>query len=277
VEFNVYSGEPFAEIENVAPSIAALEISSDGRTLFVADSTNRRIIALDPANARLLGVYPLGYKLPYDFNMVFARPFGQPAIYASGGPIIAFPSGARLAGGLPRNVVAVPPNGMSVFWLQRGGGPPTLYSRHVSLKNGAISLSPTKSVNSSWDNCNGLAVSQNGEHVYTACVAPDEFDVYDGNTLSKVQTLPAPFGPNNAVVDAENDFVGGTDGLDENYDVFVFNQSGCSLGAVPTIPTKYGEGQQPSLMSVSGDCTRVISVTDVQLNSAQTLMFRTLP
>jgi hypothetical protein len=46
---------------------------------------------LDIANAKLLGVYPLGHPLGLGFNIVFARPFGQPAIYASGGPIIALP------------------------------------------------------------------------------------------------------------------------------------------------------------------------------------------
>jgi len=277
VEYNVYSGEPLAEIENVAPTIGWLEVSSDGRTLFTADTTNYRIIALNAANAKLIGVYPLGYSLGFGFNMRFARPFGQPAIYAAGGPIIAFPSGARLATGLPHAFLAVPPDGASVFGLDELENPAPLYTRHVSLKNGAISLSPTKFVFSNGENCSGLAVSQNGNHVYAACGSPYEFDVYDGKTLAQVQTLPAYPYPNNAVVDADNDFVGGIDGLGQNDDVFVFNQNGFSLGAVPTLPQSDGVGQQPSIMSVSGDCTRVISATGAVFNSSQTLMFRTLP
>jgi hypothetical protein len=277
LEYNVYSGELVATLQNVAPTVGAMEVSSDGLTLFAADTTNYKIIALDAKNGKRIAAYSLGYPINSGFNMVYARPFGQPALYAAGGPIIAFPSGDTLASNLPADFIAVTPDGMKLFGVTVGESPGSLYNYSVGRNGDALAVEPIGSTRTNDDNCQDLAVSHDGGHVYPACGAPYEFDVYDGKTLAQVQTLPANPYPNNIEVDSNDDVVGGINGLYQQDDVYVFDQKGFSLGVVPTTSQSYEDGQQTAAMKVSGDTTRVISVTAAVYDSSQTLMFRNLP
>jgi hypothetical protein len=122
-----------------------------------------------------------------------------------------------------------------------------------------------------------MAISPDGSHLYPACGAPYEFDVYDATTLAQVQTLPATNYPNNAVLDSNGDFVGGLNGIYDADDVYVYDPTGYLLGVVPTTSSSYYEGQGNDLMAVSGDSSRVISATGAVYNRNQTLMFRNLP
>lgn len=273
-EYNVYDGTFIGKFKNVAPTVGALEVSSDGLTLFATDMTNFKIVALNADTGAKLASYKIGHALNQEFNMVYARPYGQPAIYISSGSIVAFPSGEKLVTTtFPDNAfLAATANGEHVFSLS-----PSLRSYSVKLANGALSVKTLKIGSITGENCWALAVSQNGNHVYPACGSPYEFDVYSGTTLKQVQTLPADHYPNNVEVDANDDVVGGVNGLYDADDIFVFNQKGFAEGKVATTTQSYDAGQQSAAMKVSGDCTRVISVTAAVYNSSQTLMFRDLP
>jgi hypothetical protein len=267
-EYNVYSGQLVGTLEKVAPTIGPMEVSSDGQTLFATDTTNYKIVALDADTGDEIGTYSLGYALPYGFNMVYARPYGQPAIYAQDGPILAVPSGDVLANGLPEDFLAVTPDGRKLFGVDVGTSPGTLYNYSIKGSGGKLDITPITSGRTNDDNCQDLAVSLDGRHVYPACGAPYEFDVYDGKTLEQVQTLPANPYPNNVKIDVNDDVVGGIDGLYEQDDIYVFNQKGYSLGEVPTSQQSYSDGQQTAAMGVSGDAMRVISVTAQVYNSS---------
>ncbi len=283
--YNVYSGKKAATFKNVAPSVGYMDVSSDGGTLFAADTTNAKIVAVDAAAGTVLGSYAVGYPIDSSFNMVYARPYGQPALYlaANGngaGGVIAYPSGnALISGGFDGggSFMAVTPDGRSIYTLMTFTSPGSLYGYSLSANSKGFRLKPTGSQRIEGENCEDLAVSRDGKHVYPACGAPYEFDVYDGKSLLQVQTLPANPYPNNAEVDTFDNFVGGLNGLDAPDDIFVYNQKAKSLGDVATTDYSEEEGQQPASVKVSGDSTRVVSSTNYVFNHTQVLIFRSLP
>jgi hypothetical protein len=282
--FNVYKGTLVATFKNVANTVGYMDVSSDGATLFAVDVPHSRIEALDAANGTVLGEYPVGYQIDSYFNMVYARPYGQPALYLApngngNGGVIAYPSGdVLLSGGFGGgSFLAATPDGRRVYTVTTFVSPGSITGYSLSADSGGISV---KSLGYQWDagsNCQDLAVSRDGKHVYSACGSPYEFPVFDGKTLEQVQTLPGDHYPNNAEVDTFGNFVGGLNGLYDPDDVFVYNQKGRSLGNVATTSESYNEGQQSAVVKVSGDSTRVVSSTGWVYNNQQTLIFRNMP
>ena len=282
--YNVYSGTVVTTFHNAAPAIGYMDVSSDGATLFAADLPDAKIVALDASSGAVLGRYKVGYAIDSTFDMVYARPYGQPALYLSpngngDGGVIAYPSGdTLLSGGFGGggDFIAVTPDGKGVYTIQNFTSPGSLYAYSLSASSKGISLKPLGNARISGENCQDLAVSRDGKRLYPACGAPYEFDVYDSKSLTQVQTLAGNSYPNNAEVDTFDNFVGGLNGLDDPYDIFVYNPKGRSLGNVATTDASEGEGQQPAAVKVSGDSTRVISATWKVYNSNQTLIFRSL-
>jgi hypothetical protein len=277
-EYNVYTGAKVGTLKKVAPSVGYLEVSSDGGTLFAADTTHYKIIALDPNTGAVLGTYSVGFDNSFSFDIAYTRPYGQPALVVAGqwpdinGRIIAYPSGEQLATGIAPDLVAATPDGHTVFSVMSNSSPGTIYGYRVKLNHSALALESIGSLRLDASNCQDLAISHDGKHVYPACGAPYEFDVYSGKTLSQVQTLPASAYPNNIEIDSFDRAVGGINDAFNQYDVYVYNQKGNSLGNIPT----YASGQQPGAMKVSGDGTRVINITD-PFFQPQTLMIRNMP
>ncbi len=282
--FNVYSGAVVTTFKKVANAVGYMDVSSDGATLFAVDVTHAKIVALDAVSGSVLGTYPVGYAVDGTFNMVYARPYGQPALYLApngngNGGIIAYPSGdVLLSGGFQDyGFLAVTPDGRRVYTVTTFVSPGAITGYSLSATSKGVSL---KSLAYQWDagsNCEDLAVSRDGKHVYPACGSPYQFPVFDGKTLAQVQTLSGAPYPNNAEIDTFDNFVGGLDGLYAQDDIFVYNQKGRSLGNVATTSESYNEGQQPAVVKVSGDSTRVISSTGYVFNNEQTLMFRNMP
>ncbi|HEY1709643.1 MAG TPA: hypothetical protein VGG10_15350 [Rhizomicrobium sp.] len=278
-EYNVYSGALITTLPNVAPAIGPLEVSSDGRTLFVANMTAHSIVELATDSGARIGAIPVGYAMDSLFTMAYARPFGQPALYASAvsghqGSIFAVPSGTKLATGVAKGMIAVPPDGKQIFSVLQSIDPATLHHYSVDLTNGQLNITNLGSRMTDGENCQDLAVSRDGVHVYPACGAPYFFEVFDAKTLSVVQTLPANPYPRNVEIDAKNHVIGGIGSLLKP-DILAFKQSGGSLGTVST----GAEDQQPGTLKVSGDTMRVILATrdPPSIPQTQTLMFLTLP
>jgi hypothetical protein len=279
--YNVYSGAVVTTFHNVAPTLGYMDVSSDGATLFAADTTNFKIVALDAASGAVLSKYQVGYQIDSYFSMVYARPYGQPALYLSpngngAGGIIAYPSGdTLLSGGFGNgdtNFLAVTPDGRGVYTVTMFLSPGSLYGYSLSATSKGFSLKSLGSLFDAGSNCRDLAVSRDGKHVYPACGAPYEFGVFDGKTLTQVQTLAAAPYPANVEIDTFDNVVGGIDGVAENNeDVFVYNQKGKARGTVST-PV---QGEQQAALKVSGDSTRVVNATE-SFNT-QFLLFRNMP
>jgi hypothetical protein len=279
-EYNVYTGALVGTLDKVAPTIGYMEVSSDGRTLFAADTTNYKIIALDADSGALIARYNVGYDISDGFNMAYARPYGHPALYLAGGPkagrIIAYPSGEDLAIGIAPDYpdyVAVSPDGRVVFSVLTDLNPSELYGYNVKLKNDGLSLVEIGEPAIEGENCQDLAVSRDDKRVYTACGWPYYFDTYSTKTLKRVKELAAGPYPDNVEVDINDDVVAGISGAYEQDDIFVFNSKGSSRGKVAT-----AEGNsQPDVMKVSGDATRVIQATGAVYNNSQILTIRNMP
>jgi len=277
-EYNVYSGALVTTFQNVATNVGAMEVSSDGNTLFAADMSNNNIVALNASTGAQLGSYASGSTVDSWFNMAYARPYGQPAIYAMGGSIIAYPSGKVLAGGIPNNYyIAVTPDGRKLFAVDIGLSPSILAAFSFRARNGTFTLAPVASTTIQVANCQDLAVSRDGTRVYPACGSAGEFDVYNDKTLAQVQTLPGNAYPANIEVDVNDDAVGGLDASYLPDDVYVYNPQGFLVGEVPTLSPNASNTQQAAAMRVSGDGTRVVSVTYPIPDYPQTLMLRNMP
>jgi len=279
--YNVYSGAAVTTFRNVAPTLGSMDVSSDGATLFATDTTGYKIVALDAASGTVLSKYKVGYAIDGFFAMAYARPYGQPALYLGpngngAGGVIAYPSGDVLvSGGFGNggsNYLAVTPDGRSVYTVTMFLSPGSLYGYSLSANSKGFSVKSLDSLFDAGSNCRDLAVSRDGKHVYPACGAPYEFAVFDGKTLSQVQTLPAAPYPANVEIDTFDNAVGGIDGVAENNeDVFVYNQKGKARGTVST-PV---QGEQQAALKVSGDSTRVVNATESF--GTQMLLFRNMP
>jgi hypothetical protein len=275
-EFNVYSGAVVATFKAIAPAIGYLEVSSDGGTLFATDTKNKRIVALDANTGTAFGKFDMGYR---SVNMAYARPYGEPALYIAGNPdsgvegsIVAYPSGEVLASGFAVDLLAVTPNGQIAFSTESGVSGPFLYGYSVKPRNGKLNLISRGSVSLPASNCQDMAISHDGKHVYPACGEPYEFDVYSGKTLRLVQTLAVDPFPNNIEIDENDRVVGGIPSAGGS-DIFVYNQKGRPLGQVASVPCCQ---QIAAAMRVSGDGTRVIAV-EFGWPSTGIVSFRNMP
>jgi hypothetical protein len=270
--YHVYSGKKVNTFRQVAPSVGAMTTNGDGSVLYVTDMTNFRIVALDAVTGTKLGRYPLGYSVDIWFRPVYARPYGQPVLLAPGGPIISVPTGEHLAEDLPFDLLGVPPDGKRIYGLTNDGG---LRSIRVSLVDGTMAWEMVDFIVTRGLNCQDIAVSLNGRHVYTACGWPYQFDAYDGDSLWPVQTLPGSTYPNNAEILPDGDFAGGLNGIYEDDDVLVYDQPGWPIGKVPT--NSYAMGTVAGTMKISGDGTRVIMAGGTASGPQQTLKIRSMP
>ncbi|MDD5271461.1 MAG: hypothetical protein PHU14_01955 [Methylovulum sp.] len=261
--YNVYTAKLVTSFPHIAPTVGALTVSGDGQFLFAADYTNYRIAKLNAVNGTKLSQFNIGQKIGPGFSMVYARPFGIPAIYPAGGKIFSVETNTPLTSTpLTKGFIAVTPDGRNMYSVDLGISPGTLTGYKVTDNGGSLKVASFGSSFISGENCQDLAVSDNGAHVYPACGYPYEFDVYSGKTLLQVQTLPAAPYPNNAEIDAKGRFVGGIDGIYEAYDVFVYGQNGYAISKVATVPDQYANGQNSNVLAVSGDTSRVISATN---------------
>src|SRR5580692_3699371 len=254
-KYNVYSGKLDKTISTSASTLGALEASSDGRLIFAVDTTNNVVLALT-SSGKPVGSYSL--TAPIEQNMVYARPYGIPALFVSNNPVFAVSSGKVLATGVPGGAyLAVPPNGQSLFAVDVGVSPGTLYRYSFGLEEGQYALSLDKSsfmINPVASNCQDLAVSHNGAHVYPACGAPYEFDVYDGKSLNYTGKHNAIPYPNNIEVDENGRLIGGVNG-----EIFVFGPDG-PIGKFPA-----SGSMLPGGVKVSGDATRIIVASGTSL------------
>jgi hypothetical protein len=193
--------------------------------------------------------------------------------------VIAVPSGETLASLLPLGFIAVTPDGEKLSAVTVGDSPATLSSYALQLKNDQLSIKFVRQGGIQRDNCQDIAISADGKHVYPACggPAPYVFPVYDWKTQTLLQVLDANPYPNNIELDQADRVIGGLNGLYQLADIYVFNQKGDRVGTVATTKESYDWGQQNAAVKVSGDGTRVISVTAAVYNPSQTLMFRSLP
>lgn len=298
--YNVYSGALVTTFPAVAPTVGQLVVSSDGKTLFAADTTNYRIVAVDAVTGAAIRSYPLIGPIASDFSFAYAQPFGRGTLFAYGQPaldvatahIMSVP--VAVSSPLTDPLLAATPDGTKLVLLARGccggGGSNVLYTLSVSSLNGQLAIAQTGSGGpaSYSTNCVALATSPSGSRLYPACnnsQSPTQtFVVYDGQSLAQVQTLPAPATPNNAAVDSNGDFVGGVSlanpfGPPAGDDVYVYHPSGFLVGGVPTTAQSASSGQQANTLAVSGDATRVVSVAPASpyTGAPATLMFRSLP
>jgi hypothetical protein len=155
--------------------------------------------------------------------------------------------------------VTATPDGKKVFSMLSSTSPGSLYGYSVKPSNGKLVLTSLGEITLPGSNCQDVAVSADGKHVYPACGAPYEFDVFSGTTMQQVQTLAASNYPNNAEIDANDSFYGGITNGQSPDDVFVYNQKGHSRGNVPVAP---GCALQGATVKISGDATRLVAACE---------------
>lgn len=273
VEYNVYSGQKIATIKNVSDAIRGMTVSSDGQTLFAEDENARKVFAVDLNSRDTIAHYTFSGNAFY--NMVYARPYGQPALYMSGTSIIAIPSGDTLVPSMPQEYLAVTADGRHLASVTDGVSPANLSSYAVSLKHDVLTVTSVATGRiETLENCRDLAVSQDGSRIYPACGSPYEFDVFDAKNLAQVDTLAADAYPDNVAIDANDDVICGISTNIEEPDIYVYNKKGRSHGTLLPIN---GFGQQMAVMKVSGDEARVVSVAGTSSYPNVLLTFRNMP
>lgn len=277
--YNVYDGTLLKTFDKVAPTVGEMHASSDGRTLFVTDTTNYRILALDATSGALLRDYTLQGPISAYFSFAYARPQGKSTLFAVGQTAIDVASGKAVSPVLDSTQgyyspsIAVTPDGTRLAILERGLSPGSVYTFSVARTSGTLAYTQLATARLDGSNCQDMSISADGTRVYPACGAPYQFNVYDVATMAQVQTLAANTYPNNTEIDADGNFVGGLNGLYNPADVYVYNTSGFLIGSVPEVI--YAQSQINAQMKVSGDCSRVIS--GISGYNGSTLLFRSMP
>ena len=224
-EYNVYSGQKIGTLKKVSDSIRGMTISSDGQTLFAEDENVRKVFAVDLSSGDTIAHYTFNGNAFY--NMVYARPCGQLALYMSGTSIIAVPSGDTLTTDVPAEYLAVTADGRHLASLTDGVSPANLSSYAVSLKHDVLTMTSAATERmDTLENCRDLAVSNDGKRIYPACGSPYEFDVFDAKTLAQVDTLAADAYPDNVAVDANGDVICGISTNIDEPDISVYNRKG---------------------------------------------------
>jgi Viral BACON domain len=265
--FHIYTGAEIAKISAVAPQLGGMQISSDGKTLYVINRTESNIIPIDLDTRSVAAGWPFAAN-PFQivpFKMAYIRANGFGALIISDGYAYHAQTGARLFSQSNNwgDVLSVARNAPIMFSTQSGYAYYG-YLRSVfdysyadnafyvtsSLPNGYYFSGPTEDIFPRAD----------ASRVYIASSGQSDFIQFNGNDLSYIGSLPGAGSPNNILLGMDDRIFAGSSAPNGAIDIWVYDKNGFP------VTTLRAAGPSKSLLKrqliLSGDGLVLIALTD---------------
>ena len=203
VAFNVYTGQEVYRLANVAGQLGGMDVSNDGRTLFVIDVSTQKIVAIDlEARTRSLD-WPIATQSRLPTHLRYARPNGVGVVLANSGSAFAAADGTRLRSDIVDTFYSyaldVARDGTK-FIASAEGISPTTYEQHTLDYSDAASpgllLGPNTgrtahSIAYSPANAFDVAYSADGSIIYSASGFPYLIPGYSATDFTLLRSLAA--------------------------------------------------------------------------------------
>lgn len=279
---NFHTGELVRTLSSVVARAGGMTWSGDGRTLYVHDTTNLRVVALSPVTGAQSASYdatPAQSGGAVGRALAYLRPAGFPVLVTPGSRLFDLATGtersdpafniASFAVSLavsPDQSLVVPDFG-SVKRLEWS-----------ALNGGSLRVSDGTSVGTAAGRAGEACVSADGGLVYTASGFPYEFPATSLATGEVVQRLPASNYPNSIQCVWNGLVVGGIDGFYAEKDIWAYEgPTGVNLAQFSSSPSAGYRSLVDRGLAVSADGTRLVSAARESGGPVSQLYFQTLP
>ena len=261
--YNVYTGAVVDTISNVATHLGPMAKSSDGAFLYALDLANLQIVAVNLDTLAVGSGWDLGTGAMTYARIAYARPKGAGVLLVGNGWAYDATNGTRHTQDSFYGSANIAPNlnGDVMILQQLGSSGHDLYRFSLDYSTfGPQQLFITLE-QSSYETANAtdVAVSDDGSRVYTACGGFYEFRIYDADTLTLDQSLPAAAYPNNAEVGRNGLFYGGIFSWYGPTDIWVYDSSNAFQSSY--YASGYAKNILERQLKVSADGLRIILLT----------------
>jgi hypothetical protein len=279
---NFYTGELVRTLQGVVAQAGGMTWSGDGRTLYVHDITNVRVVALSPVTGAQSASYdatPAQSGGRVGRALAYVRPAGLPMLVTPGSRVFDLGAGTErpsasfnIAGSAvslavsPDQSLVVPDFG-SVKRLEWS-----------ALNGGSLVVSDGTSVGTVSGREGEACVSADGGRVYTASGGVYEFPATSLATGLVVQRLPGSNYPNSIQCVWNGLVVGGIDGFYAATDIWAYyGPTGANLAELSSSPSAGYRSLIDRGLAVSADGTRLVSAARESGSPVSRLYFQTLP
>jgi hypothetical protein len=288
--YDVYSHALLRTLSSVVATSDGLSFSEDGKTLFVYDTTNFRVVEVDAVTGVRKATYDSAAAAggAVGTALQVLHPNGWATLVTPAARIYDLIGGAELAGStlttlqltLFSSVLGLTSSpDQSLLATQDGITAGIVRS---ALAGGSLVIQPNPVIVSTAQGRSGEACfSASGDRIYTASGYPYDFPATSVATSQVIQTLAGVAYPDSMQCVWNGLVIGGADGYYSTDDIFVYyGPTGVSLGQFSSngSATAYRDLLNRG-MAVSADGTRLISAwngSPVNLSAAG-VYFQTLP
>jgi Viral BACON domain len=288
--YDVYSHALLRTLPNVVATSDGLSFSEDGKTLFVYDTTNFRVVEVDAVTGVRKATYDsaAGAGGGVGTALQVLHPNGWATLVTPAARIYDLIGGAELAASTLTTLQLT--SFAAVHGLTSSPDQSLLATQdgitagivRSALAGGSLVIQPNPVIVSTAQGRQGEACfSASGDRIYTASGAPYDFPATSVATSQVIQTLAGTNYPDSMQCVWNGLVIGGVDGYYAPDDIFVYyGPTGVSLGQFSSNgSTSAYRDLLNRGMAVSADGTRLISAWTGSLgnSSAPGVYFQTLP
>jgi hypothetical protein len=264
--YNVYTGVKIATSAPLGAALADMAVSPNGDSLYVTDAANRNVIKVGLPNLAKVATWPSATGVDQYTRMLAIRPNGAEVLLLSNGDALATTDGRQLGKHPMRGVMTASSDGKQVYVLNEGISPATLTGFATDYSDmGGGTLLATQAAGAPWDtsgeNGRDVAVSRDGQRVYTASGAPYVCLAHQGSDLSPGPAMSGgePY-PDNIEVASDGRVYCGISGWYSPGDIWMYDKDGALLKSFKF--AGYARELLPRQMVVSGDGMILVGLTD---------------
>lgn len=279
---DVYTGALVRTLQDAVGQAGGMVWSGDGRTLFVHDRANLRVVALSPATGAQSASYDDSGVESGDqggLALAYLRPAGLPLLVTPGSRLFDLVTGAERTHPdfrLASNAVslAVSPD-QSLVVADFGTVKRIVRS---ALNGGTLLVDDGAGFSTAQGKAGEACVAAAGDRIYSASGYPYEFPASSVATGAVVQQLPASNYPNSIQCVWNGLVVGGIDGYYAATDIWVYD--GPSGAALAQLSSSVATGYRSLVdrgLAVSADGTRLVSAALQAGQPVSQLYFQPLP
>jgi hypothetical protein len=281
--YDFHSGQ----LERAWPALVAragaMTWSGDGRTLYVHDRTNLKVVAVSLATGTIVATYDASGLSPTDAGglaLAYLRPAGFPMLATPGSRLIDLTTGQPLpaegfyVAGAAVSLAVSPDQSLVVPDFGT-----TQKLERTALNGGGLVVTNGAGFTTAQGRAGEACVSAAGDRIYTASGYPYEFPATSIATGSIVQRLPGSNYPNSVQCVWNGLVVGGIDGFYAPTDIWVYDgPSGVLLAQLSSnASTMAYRSLVDRGLAVSADGTRLLSAARDGSAATSKLLFQDLP
>jgi hypothetical protein len=285
--YNVYSEALVRTLPNVVATSDGITFSEDGKTLFVYDTTNFRVVEVDAvsgAQKRTFDSTAVSTGSSVGTAIAVLHPNGLAMLITPAARAYDLTSGVELPSTLLEGpltgVLGIASSPDQSLLATQDGITASLVRSALASGPLIIQVNPVN-VTTAQGRSGEACFSATGDRIYTASGFPYNFPATSVVSSQVIQTLPGTSYPNAMQCVWNGIVIGGADSFNSADDIFIYyGPSGASLAEASSNGTTTGAGNRDLLnrgMVVSADGTRLISGWNTSGDFLMGVYFQTLP